>query len=390
MSTKGAGGVGAWPMWRLSAEQAEVVDGLAQVLTKSAPAAEKERQLPVGAYEAMIESGIFRMLLPTELGGWDVDPVAEMEIYEALSRADVSGCWNVTAGCLNTSWAAAYLSDEAVQRILSSEHFVVAGQALPKGAGRRVPGGYRVTGRYSLGSGMSHAAWVQGGFVGTDDGEPPDPKVFVVPKDEVNVLDNWHALGILGSNSVDYDVEDVFVPDGYWFSMMELAAQRGGPRFEAPIAAQVAASHSGLAVGGARRALDEVVEQSRTRPALASSVPFHRELGRAYSRLHAARDRSLILLERLAGAFQGGRPVNVDPEHLVDLAATGTFTIETAVEVAHTTYRYGGSSVLRSENPLQQVLRDLLVAQQHKFNDATNYDRLGQSLVESAARDGEG
>jgi alkylation response protein AidB-like acyl-CoA dehydrogenase len=251
-----------WRSYHLDPRHAVVIAGLRETLAETEVEAERRRMLPERAHRALAAAGLFRVAMPKELGGWDVGPVEEMEVYEALSRISTSACWVVTTGSVYTSWAAAYLSDEAVGEIFGHDgEVVVAGQAPPRGRARVVPGGVRVTGRYGFASGLGQADWVLGGFT-MPDGDPAETKAFIVPKEQVEVLDNWHALGIAGSNSVDYAADDLFVPEGFWFSTAKPVPLRGGPRFAAPIAAQVAAAHCGVALGAGERALDELVDQA--------------------------------------------------------------------------------------------------------------------------------
>jgi alkylation response protein AidB-like acyl-CoA dehydrogenase len=382
---------GPWQPYRLDSEWADAVAGVCPVLRETETEAEEQRMLPTRAFQALAEAGLFRLVLPKDVGGAEVDPLVEMQVYEAVSRTSASACWNLSAGCLYTSWAAAYLSDEAVEEIFAgAEQVVVAGQGPPRGSARTVPGGVRVSGRYSFGSGMSHATWVVGGFTMADeDGTgTADWQAFVVPKDQVDVHDNWHALGLAGSNSVDYSVDDLFVPHGYCFSISRPEPLRGGSRFAAPVAAQVAAAHCGVALGAAERALDEISaiaragRESGSGAGLADRGAFQRDLGRAHTTLTAARDHAARLLDRLADLL--ALDVRVHGRFVRELVAAQTYTTEVAVDVVTMAYRYAGPSAVRLTHPLQRVLRDLLVAQQHKFVADTSYDALGRALVDDA------
>jgi alkylation response protein AidB-like acyl-CoA dehydrogenase len=378
-----------WPPYRLEAEHAAAVERVRPLIEETELEAERDRQLPRRVYEALAAEGLFRVALPKELGGWDVDPVTEVEVYEALSRISTSACWNVTAGCINTSWVGAYVADDAAEEIFGSgETVVAAGQAPPLGTGREVPGGVRVTGRYSFGSGMSHAHWVIGGYVvpSDDPDAAPEPRVFVTAKDNVQVLDNWYAIGIAASNSVDYAVDDLYVPDGWHFSFANPEPRRGGPRFSQPIFAQISGAHCGVALGAGERALDEILNQARTgrqlnsTSSLAERGAFQRDVGHARTALGAARDHAARLLGRLGDARDADAPL--DEEFVDELVSVQTYTTGTALEVATMAYRYGGPTALRLTNPLQRVLRDLLVAQQHRVIADVSYDALGQILVQ--------
>lgn len=104
-------------------------------------------------------------------------------------------------------------------------------QMQPVGTARSIPNGMVVSGRYSWGSRISHADYVLGGAVLLDDDGafPPRFRVWVAPKEQVEVHGNWQVVGLSGSGSYDYSVDELFVPDGWWFDMPEPTRRRGGP-----------------------------------------------------------------------------------------------------------------------------------------------------------------
>ncbi|MCP2270976.1 acyl-CoA dehydrogenase family protein [Actinokineospora diospyrosa] len=368
-----------WRPYRAQEEHAAAVEAVRAVLTETELEAERLRRLPERAVSALTAAGLFAVATPKEVGGWAADPLAELQVYEALARINTSAAWVVTTGSVYTSWAAAYLSDDAVAEVFGSGvPAVVAGQAPPKGRASAVPGGVRVSGSYTFGSGMSHATWVLGGFT------LPDPDAgtwaFIVPKDRVRVLDNWHALGIAGSNSVDFAVNDLFVPDGHFFNTAKPVPLRGGPRFGVPIVVQVAAAHCGVALGAGQRALDEIIRRAAAKPDLAGRGAFQRDLGQVFTALSAARDHAARLLTELGERLDFGS--RLDRQFIQELIAAQTHATDTAVHAATTAYRYAGAPAVRLDDPLQRITRDLLVAGQHKFVADVSYDALGGTLVE--------
>jgi indole-3-acetate monooxygenase len=376
-----------WPPYRMGSEHRAAVERVRPLIEETELQAERDRIIPRELFEALADEGLFRVALPVEVGGWGVDPVTEVEVYEAISRISTATCWNVTAGCVNTSWVGAYVSDEAAEEIFGSGGMVVAaGQAPPMGRGRKVPGGVRVTGRYSFGSGMNHATVAIGGFLlPDDDGENPEPRVFVTARDNVQILDNWYSVGICASNSVDYAVDDLFVPDGWHWSFARQEPLRGGARFTHPIFAQVTAAHCGVALGSGERALDEIVARAGTGKQLNSVTrladrgAFQHDVGRARTAMTAARDHAVRLLGRLGEEREAGRQLT--EEFVDELVSAQTYGTAVAIDVATMAYRYGGPAALRLDNPLQRVLRDLLVAQQHRVIADVSYDALGEVLV---------
>src|SRR5881396_3360512 len=88
-------------------EYLERVQALAPQIEACADQIERERRLPSALLAALIDAGLFRLLLPRSLDGAEVDPVTFVRVIEAVSSADASTAWCLcqTAGC---SMVAAY------------------------------------------------------------------------------------------------------------------------------------------------------------------------------------------------------------------------------------------------------------------------------------------
>ncbi|WP_223168082.1 hypothetical protein [Nonomuraea sp. SYSU D8015] len=56
---------------------------------------------------------------------------------------------------------------------------------------------------------MLHAQYVHSLAVVEDTGEP---RMFITPVEDVKMLGNWEVLGLRATGSIDYAIEDVFVP----------------------------------------------------------------------------------------------------------------------------------------------------------------------------------
>lgn len=376
-----------WRPYRLHPSMQRKIAELCPILEECDRQAAVERRYPLPAIDAMMDAGLFKLALAKEVGGDESHPIAEMEAYEAVARTSVSAAWNLLVGNIHTAWASAYLSDDAVATIFpSGNRTVVAGQAAPTGKGSRAKGGFRVTGRYSWGSGITHANWVLGGFrvEGID-----APLIFVVPKTSVTVLDNWHVLGIEGSGSFDYAVEDVFVPEGFVMPFGVIEPKRGGSRFSLPWVAQATVPHSAVALGGAEHALEAIAKLAASKrrgmqqSTLAERGAFQRDLGEAYIRLCAARDNAARLFAHMSERASSGRPLNEMETN--ELTAMAAHSCRVATDVANMAFRYGAGNSVRLDSPLQRALRDVLVAQQHLAVTDTSFDALGQGIINQLA-----
>jgi indole-3-acetate monooxygenase len=383
-----------WRRYTLTDELHSAVERLRPILEATEEQAERDRRMPPAVVEALKESGLWRLASPAVVGGMEADPLLEFEVYEAISRISTAGCWTAFIGSIHTAWPLAYVhGDEAAQSIANSDPPVVAGQLAPLGRAEVVDGGLRVTGRYSWGSGINHATWVMGGALSEQETDgPPIMHVWVAPKEQVEVLDNWFVSGLSGTGSFDYAVNDLFVSDDYTFQFdpfRRSSVRRGGSRYAAPVLVQAVPAHSGLALGAAERAFDLIANTAATKrrqltqgQTLADRGAFQRDLGVAFHRLSAARSYIADLLSQQPTVDWTDE--SVVAELTTRYTGALTYATEVAVSVAALAYKYSGGSAARLDNPLQRILRDLQVAQQHTATADTSYDATGQWAIARA------
>src|SRR5438552_1697647 len=159
------------------------------------------------------------MCVPRALGGGEVDPATMIRTIEIIAAADGAAGWSAMIGA-TSGVASAYLAEDAAREIYGSDPEVVSGGAFaPLGRATVVDGGYRVTGRWPFASGCEHCAWLMGGSVVLDGGQPrllpsgmPDNRLMLFPAAQVRIIDTWDVAGLRGTGSHDIAVEDRFVP----------------------------------------------------------------------------------------------------------------------------------------------------------------------------------
>ena len=226
---------------------------------------EREGRLPAELVRALAEAGVFRMLAPRAIGGAEVDPLTQLEVVETLSQADGSVGWCAMIGS-GGGWMTAFLPREVGYELVGRDpYFVQAGSlGLPPGARAvAVDGGYRVSGRWAFASGCLHAKWLNGHTVVLDGDTPrlrpdgsPVTRVMIFPADEAKIIDTWSVMGLRGTGSNDFEVQDLFVPAERSFALFGDQPYHDGPLYRARFFFLAHAAH---ALGIARAAIDEFV-----------------------------------------------------------------------------------------------------------------------------------
>jgi alkylation response protein AidB-like acyl-CoA dehydrogenase len=240
---------------------------LAPVLRERAEEIEQARRLPADVVELLRGTGVFRMGFSRDRGGPELTSAEQTEVIEALAHGDAGAGWCAMIGS-DTGLYASFLDRAVAAEMFPSLDMVTAGLLFPNGRAEIVPGGYRLTGRWQFGSGVTHADWVvSGAFLYRDgrpepgaDGSAHDSILLMVPKAAVTVLDTWHTTGLAGSGSCDYAIDDVFVPAEHTLTFGEV---RGGT---GPLAQPEVHMRNmpGVALGVARAALDHARDAAVT------------------------------------------------------------------------------------------------------------------------------
>jgi alkylation response protein AidB-like acyl-CoA dehydrogenase len=367
---------------RLAQRLIEQIRAAGPELERAGRQAEIDRALPPAIVDLLRELALFWLKTPAELGGQVLDPLDFCDVLEEVSYHDASAGWAVMVGNGTTGFLAGSLPDDGIREMfVPGEPLpIMAGQFVPRGTAVRVDGGYRISGRWGFCSGISHADWVAGGYR-VDDG---DIRLFCIPKSEATVLDTWHVAGLQGTASNDFTLSDHFVPASRTMRAMGEPAKRGGPLHRQPARLFVGNELGPVAVGIARRALDDMRDAAArtagglTRSPLGDRPSFHKTFGQADATVHAAgllyRDTVTTSWERFLEGRVDGAPIDVS-------MARTTHAVDTCVDAVSELFRYGGGRVLSLDHPMQRHLRNLIAAAQHLFLTEENFELSGRALL---------
>ena len=186
---------------------------LIQRLAERAPAATAARKLLAETIAEYREAGIMRILQPRRFGGMQGRFSLFSRIVEELTYGCASSAW-VYAVLAEHQWIVAQYPEQAQIDVWGDDPEAVAASSLaPRAAAKRVPGGWRLSGRYPFSSGCDYAQWaILGAFLG-EAGDPRTIAYALAPLSEIEIVDDWQTLGLAGTGSKSLLLHDVFVPE---------------------------------------------------------------------------------------------------------------------------------------------------------------------------------
>jgi alkylation response protein AidB-like acyl-CoA dehydrogenase len=353
---------------------AELLVGLDSILaTVRARAAEVEaaRRIPSDLAESFRRIGLFRMLVPASHGGLGVDFPTSVEVIRSLAKADGAIGWSLMIN-VESPQLLALLPRSAFEEIYAGGPDVtIAGAFAPKGAARRVDGGYVVTGRWPFASSCEHSDLLFANCVippQDDSSSVPTLRCMVAPRQSWTIHDTWDTLGMRGTGSHDISLEGAFVDEAHTFDLFGGTPCLSGPAFGAPLL-QFSLHIGAVALGIAEGAHAESVELAaggRTRlygrTPLAESELFQHRLGRAEADLRAAHALLFRQVDEFwTAAIDGSASLLLLPRVL----QTVGWVVETATHVVDGCYRVSGGSAAYRSSPLERRLRDIHTLSQH-------------------------
>ena len=362
-------------------------------LDAAAEEIEQRRELPEAIIEALVERGLFRLLLPRTLGGAELRPAAYVSVIEEVAKHDASTAWCLgqACGCTMTS---AYLDPAVAREIFGGKRGIVAWGPPGPAEAHAVPGGYRLTGTWSFASGSHHATWL-GAHVAILDPNGvlqlrPDGgramRTLLFPKASASLTDIWHVIGLRGTGSDSYTVTDLFVPEKYTVLRENAAkAHQTGLLYAFSSSNIYASGFAGVALGIARSALDAFVELARdkiprgAKRTLRDNNVVQAQVSQSEARLCAARAFLLGSLDEIWRDVSGSRRLTMDHNTTIRLAST--WAIHQARDVVDMAYHAAGATAIFKSNPFERRFRDIhTVIQQYQGRQA-HFETVGQALL---------
>jgi alkylation response protein AidB-like acyl-CoA dehydrogenase len=365
---------------------------LAPLIAREADEIERTRRLTPPVVSALIENGLYRVLLPQSVGGAEAPPEIFMQMLEEVAKADASTAWCL-GQCSVCAMTAAYLHPDAAQEIFSKPSGILAWGAIAHEV-QVVPGGYRATARWDFASGSRQANWL-GAHVqvveadGTRRRKPngaPEVRTILFPVTSAIMHDVWDVIGLKGTGTDSYSVDNLFIPEKFAALRDEPTALREkGPLYRLTTYSMYGLGFAAVSLGVARAMLDATTDLARGKAsfgikAMRENNAVQGAIGRIEGNLRAAR----AYLYATAGEVwrdlnrPGGE---VTEEHRMALRLASTWTIHQAASAVDAAYHMAGATAIFAANKFERRFRDMhAIAQQIQARD-THYEDVGKAIL---------
>jgi alkylation response protein AidB-like acyl-CoA dehydrogenase len=375
-----------------------IAHGLEPLIREHAEALEEGR-IPPPLVEALYDAGVFKAMLPREVGGLEAEPVEWLQMIEELARINASAGW---LAFIQSGVGLTFLDPERFERFRErAGGRLMLAMSLGRIGGKavKVEGGYRISGRWPFASGSPFATWLGGmSFVSDADGSPvldatgqPQRLLAIWPADQARLIDTWDGLGLRGTGSSDFEISDLFVPEdqvnpGFY----------GAPVYDRALfrmKEMPEVGHGAHALGIASAALESFVEAVNMRPIAGSTR--HMAMGHmqahqiAFARADVlVRAARTLLHETVHEAYEDATAhPELSLELRVRLREANIFTVRSAKEAVGLIFDMAGSSAVYRGRTIEKAFRDINTAGNHTNYVETAYTAIGSYFL---TRDREG
>lgn len=357
-----------------------------------APEAERSRRLHDTVVTALDEARLFSLLTPRERGGQRVHLRTYLETIATLGEGCLSSAW-VCSFYAAHAWMVCLFDSEVQAEVLRNGGVRAPGLVAPKGAAVPVDGGHRVTGRWEFGSGAIHGDWalISSLTRASVDGPPTGARLFLLPRNEIEVVDTWNVDGMAATESCDVIVDDVFVPLRRSLDILRMATgttpgaalYADDGLYRKPLPPLLAFVAAAPALGAARVTLREFTERAKERRrSWASGKHAQRpavqiRLAEADMRVRSAE----LLLQQTADDLEALRN-DAPMSERARLRMQCSWALTLCTEAVQSLAEVAGAYAHQQSEPLQRRVRDLRVMRCHAiFEPDATAEVYGRTLL---------
>jgi indole-3-acetate monooxygenase len=364
---------------------------LGPLIAAAADQIERDQNIPPPLLAKIIEARLPRMLLARSVGGDEIEPWIYLRAIEELSRHDASVGWNLFVAN-SAALIAPFIPLSAAKTIFDDPRGWIAWGPPNQYTVQAVPGGYQVSGEWHFASGSRQATWMGAhANVIEPDGSRrlnrfgrPTVRTVLFPKHQRTAIEDWDTLGMRGTASEGYRLEDVFVAEEFSGTREDPSLRRDpGPLFAFTMQGLYSVGVAGVAMGIARAMLDEFIALAKTKTPrglarLADQPVVQSELAHREAALGSGRAYLTEILKDVWDSADDIEPIGLDARLRVRLGCAQA--IKGAIETADYVYRTAGVSAIFKGTPFERRFRDIHTLSQQVQSREAHFETVGRIM----------
>jgi 3-hydroxy-9,10-secoandrosta-1,3,5(10)-triene-9,17-dione monooxygenase len=348
---------------------------LAPVLVERAARCEELRRVPEETVADFVDLGLIRATQPFRWGGSEMAWDTMCEISRILAAGCGSQAWIQRIMCDHAQMTSTFPA-QAQEDVWGADHNALISASFdPVGRATPVADGFLFSGRHGFSSGVDHASWMICGGVIVDGEHKSGPHFFLVPRGDATIVDDWKTMGLTGTGSKSFVVENAFVPahrvlDG------KLAQNGAGPGtavnkgllYRIPRGSGITTSgFAALALGMAEGVLDEWLTLTAGRTSrgvsIAAKATTQEIAARASGWIAAAAALYSASLKSLLAQVE--RNEAITPADRATAKRNVCLSSKLCLDAGTLLFNTAGGRALFVQNHLQRQYRNLLGAASH-------------------------
>lgn len=363
-------------------EMRERVAKVLPVIAANANQTEKDRKVPDENIKLLVECGFTRSLQPAVYGGYELSPEEYCPIITDIAGACASTAW-VTGLLAQHNHGLALMSKQVQDEVWGQDPTtLVSSSVAPIHKAENVQGGIRLSGRFSFSSGCDHGQWAILGIKRHDEatGIEDLPHFTIVPRQDYEIVDDWHVSGLCGTGSKSLVLKDVFIPEhrvesafGMNFGQSSGFGLYDGGIFKSPFMTYFSFGFSAVAIGIAMRALDVYQERlagrvrAYTGTKVADNAPSYMRLAESAHQVRAAYLSLVQDWKEIASRSRTGEMPENDESGM--WRTNQAYVTKQAIEAVNRLFTASGGGAWQLSSEMQRLWRDVNMAGSHAYSD---------------------